>query len=616
MKRILSAILCAFLLTACLPARAELYPDEWTLSDLYPSREALDGDFDAAMAMCLGLDAFRGRLKEPGVLLELDEYTTDLSRLLDRLRVYAELLRSLNPSDPEALGLSARFAALSAAMSEHFAFFDAEVAGWPYEDRLSAFTAGDMAPCAYAYRQYTKPDYEPLSEDEATVLGLMAGPMDSVQSAYDALLYAELPPAVYEDEDGKTTALTDENYSFLYAARYLSGDRDGALALDDALNAPCRACANTFSALLSARARYNQAVAKLEGYESTRLSQMDVYDVPEEVYSLVMDAYLRGEDPLHRYVSAHAAAMGAGEGEAILMDVMMPLSDSYKTCSYDQCVNRAREVLSVLGDEYIACCDAMVSSGHIDVYPSDTKITGSFEISCADPDTLPYILLNFQGADQDVSVFVHEMGHAIYDILAAKYQWYGYAAPGIFTQEVASTVNQTLFYLDLLDSAASDDERLCALEQLISNFVDTYYYQMILTEFEDFIYSRVEMGEALDAESLANEYLSIQRRVFGDVRFAPNSAYDWVQVTHLFESPYYVYQYATSVTYATHIALSIHRGDEGAAERYMDFLKAGASMGPRDLLSIVGVDITDPAVYDEAVSVFSGWVDEFVRLVK
>ena len=615
-KKALCLILCLCCLFCSVGAWANTYPAEMDLTDLYESEEAVQADFARAMEMCLGLDAYRGRLKNPAVMAEIDEYTTLASRIMDRLRVYTNLLYSLDPSDPVALNLSAQFTDLTAAFADHYGFFDAELAQWTPEERLAVFTSPEMAPYAYAYRQYTDPDYQPLSEDEAKVLGLMAGTMNSVQNAYDSLSYLELPTAFFIGDNDKRVELTDDKYSLIYSMRYYSGDRDGALALEDAQNAPYGDLIHTFAALLQARASYFWTLARLEGYESTLACQLDLSDVPPLVHDLLCQAFHEGENALHAYVDAHLAAQGLDVGEGILTDVMMPLSDYYREYSFDQCVDTVRDILSVLGPEYISHYDRLVTSGHIDVYPAPNKVDGSFETACSDPDIAPYIMLNFTGSHGDLAVFAHEAGHAIYDMFAAENQWYGYSAPDIFTQEVASTVNQILVNLYMLDHARDADERLYFLEQLISDFVNTYFYQMIISEFEDRVYSTVESGGALNAESLSQAYLDINQRVFGDVRLADGSRYEWPSISHIYESPYYVFQYASSITYAADIALSIYRNDPGAAEQYISFLKAGASMGPEELLAIVGVAITDEATYRRAVSIFSGWVDEFTKLVQ
>ena len=94
----------------------------------------------------------------------------------------------------------------------------------------------------------------------------------------------------------------------------------------------------------------------------------------------------------------------------------------------------------------------------------------------------------------------------------------------------------------------------------------------------------------------------------------PETKYYWADIPH-FYYVYYVYQYATSISYAASIAQGILNGKEDAVEDYLSFLKAGHSADPQTLLSIAGVDPLNPETYHAAMDYFKSLVDEYERLV-
>ena len=273
-----------------------------------------------------------------------------------------------------------------------------------------------------------------------------------------------------------------------------------------------------------------------------------------------------------------------------------------------------RQALSILGDEYLAYYDQLTHNGHTDVYPTDTKLTGALSYSMG-MDVQPYILLNYVHTSTDVSTLAHEMGHSIYSCFAMESGNPFYSSPTIFTQEVASTTNELIYYRYKMENAATEEERLFYLEEMLYNFGGTFFIQALYAEFEDAMYKTVEAGGALDAEVLSDLWEELYQEYRADtVELLPEARYGWASIPH-FHYNYYVYQYATSIAYAASICEGILNGEEGAVENYIAFLKAGASRSPAELLAIAGVDPLKEETYRRALDFFSGLVDEYEDLV-
>ena len=116
-------------------------------------------------------------------------------------------------------------------------------------------------------------------------------------------------------------------------------------------------------------------------------------------------------------------------------------------------------------------------------------------------------------------------------------------------------------------------------------------------------------------EALSDKYLELLNEYRGDsIITFPETKYRWADIPH-FYYVYYVYQYATSISYAASIAQGILGGKENAVEDYLGFLKAGRSADPQTLLSIAGIDPLSADTYRAAMEYFKGLVDEYERLV-
>ena len=89
----------------------------------------------------------------------------------------------------------------------------------------------------------------------------------------------------------------------------------------------------------------------------------------------------------------------------------------------------------------------------------------------------------------------------------------------------------------------------------------------------------------------------------------------WAQFpTHLYMN-FYVYQYATGISGAHALANRILSGEEGAVDAYLDFLKAGGSDYPLEILKRAGVDLTSPEPVEETFGVLAQWGDRLEALV-
>ena len=95
-----------------------------------------------------------------------------------------------------------------------------------------------------------------------------------------------------------------------------------------------------------------------------------------------------------------------------------------------------------------------------------------------------------------------------------------------------------------------------------------------------------------------------------------NTAHEWSYISHFFRgTPYYVFQYATSISAGTWFANSILEG--GAAERdnFLDVLRAGGSDYPVAILQKAGLDMTRPDPYRDFVATFSRTMDQIEALL-
>jgi oligoendopeptidase F len=90
----------------------------------------------------------------------------------------------------------------------------------------------------------------------------------------------------------------------------------------------------------------------------------------------------------------------------------------------------------------------------------------------------------------------------------------------------------------------------------------------------------------------------------------------WAYIPHFFNSPFYVYQYATSFSASMKLYDDIKNKKEGAFDRYINLLKSGASNYPVLLLKEAGCDLTKEDAFMAVVNRLDSLLDMLEDLLK
>ncbi len=556
-------------------------PTEWDLTQFYADEAAFMEQMKRFEELIPVTETYRGKLgSAEGILKYLeDPAMMEKQAIADRASMYAEALHAKNAADPAAQRVLARLSEVLTKEGIASSFVDAEIMELPLDVRTEIFSRPELLPYAYACRKYTDPKTVVLNEQAKKTENLFADAVDQSAKTHDIFDYTEVKRPRMTFPDGSEEVVTDTVFTRIMRSREYAHDFKKEVFLARcAMRSPFE---NTYASLLEGCMKGNWARAQLYGFSSSMEAAFHQTDVNPLVYEKIMESVHRMLPKAHAYYAAKKKAYGLS--------------------------------LGIWGEEYMAAFDRIITNPLVDVYPADGKSTGAFE-ELAGRELLPMILFNFDGTDKYASTIVHEMGHAVYSLLSAENQDRYNCTPGIFTQEVASTANEIMFRKDRILHAADTEEKLYWLEDEIDLFLGTIHRQCLFSTFEDWCYKKIEGGEPLSAPEMDREYLNICREYYGDAVALPEEfGCDWARIPHMYYN-YYVYQYATSITYAAAICSRVSKGEKGAAEDYVKFLKAGNSMSPDRLLAIAGVDPLQDETYRLAEAYLGGLIDEFIKL--
>jgi oligoendopeptidase F len=369
---------------------------------------------------------------------------------------------------------------------------------------------------------------------------------------------------------------------------------------------------NTFASTLTGQVKKDNFYAKVRNYKSAREAALANNNIPETVYDNLVNTINKYLPLLHRYVALRKKVLGLDELH--MYDLYTPLvKDIQMKVTYNEAKDLILKGLEPMGEEYLSVLKEGFENRWVDVQENKGKRSGAY--SSGAYGTNPYILMNWQDNVNNLFTLAHEFGHSVHSYYTRKSQPFAYGDYSIFVAEVASTCNENLLSEYLLKTLDDDKKRLYILNNYLETFRGTVFRQTMFAEFEHDIHMRAQNGEALTADLLTKVYYDLNKKYFGnDIVIDEEIGLEWARIPHFYYN-YYVYQYATGLSASTALSKQILEEGEPAVTRYIDYLKAGSSDYPIEVLKKAGVDMTSTDPIENACKVFEEKLTEMEELL-
>lgn len=585
--------------------------ETWNLETIYSNDEAWESDFQALKEKVPELIGFKGRLGESAeTLYEALQLRDDLSRQLHKLYTYAHMRYDEDTANSHYQALNDRAGSLASQVSAQLAFMTPELLSID-ENQIEAFMEQNESLRVYrhAFDELALERPHVLTEAEEAILAQAGDVLGQSSSTFGMLNNADLKFPKVKNEKGEEVELTHGRYiTFLESAD--RSVREGAFK---AMYGTYAQYLNTFASTLSGSVKKDNFYATVRKFESARQSALHHNAIPESVYDGLVEAVNERLDLLHRYVALRKRALGLDELH--MYDLYTPLvKDVEMKVSYEEAKQWMVDGLAPLGEEYVQIVKDGLESRWVDVRETRGKRSGAY--SSGAYDTQPFILMNWQDNVNNLFTLAHEFGHSVHSHYTRTSQPYPYGDYSIFVAEVASTTNEALLNDHLLKTRTAKEERLYLLNNQLETFRGTLFRQTMFAEFEHLIHQAAQEGVSLTPEYLNETYLELNKRYFGDeIVIDEEISYEWARIPHFYYN-YYVYQYATGISASAALSQQIMEEGEPAVRRYIDnFLKAGSSDYPIEVLKAAGVDMTTKEPVLKALDQFEAVLDEMESLL-
>ena len=584
--------------------------DTWDLSTIFESDQKWEEELALLTEDTKQAASLEGHLLDSAEsLLDITERYLDLSRRLEKLYVYAHMKNDQDTRVAKYQEYYAKAMTLYSQLDQVFSFYEPEFMAIT-EDQYQNFLAEEpkLQPYKHFFDKLLQNKDHVLSQREEELLAGAGEIFGAASETFAILDNADIVFPFVKDEDGNEVQLSHGVYMRLVESK----NREVRRGAYEALYSTYEQYQHTYAKTLQTNVKVQNYRAKVRNYKSAREAALAANFVPESVYDNLVSAVRKHLPLLHRYLALRSKILGIPDLK--MYDVYTPLSSVEYSFTYEEALKKAEEALAVLGEDYMSRVKRAFSERWIDVYENQGKRSGAY--SGGSYDTNAFMLLNWQDNLDNLFTLVHETGHSMHSSYTRETQPYVYGDYSIFLAEIASTTNENILTEKLLQEVQDDATRFAILNNFLDGFRGTVFRQTQFAEFEHAIHQADQNGEVLTSEFLNNLYADLNQEYYGlSKEDNPQIQYEWARIPHFYYN-YYVYQYSTGFAAASALAEKIVHGSQDDRDRYIDYLKAGKSDYPLNIMRKAGVDMEKEDYLNDAFAVFERRLDEFEALVE
>jgi len=574
---------------------------KWDFSPIYASWDEWEVGMQEMSTKADEFVKLKGTLKKgPKAILKAYQLFDDIGRIQYLIYRYPQLQRDVDLRNQSVSGRFQQVQAAFAKFNTTTAWFTPELLSIP-EKKMRRWLKKnpELAPYRYPIEEAYRRKEHVLDEGGEKLLSYSSQFAGTPRSIYQELSTSDIQFPEVTLSNGETLKMTKGAYGRTLETAREQKDRKAAF---EAHYGTYAATKNTYAAIYNSVLQRDWFSAQARDYPTTLAAALDRDSVPVDVYKNLIKTVREGTGPLKRYHAIRQKILKLDEYHGY--DGSVPLVETDADYPYEKAREMVVASVGALGEDYQKHLKQFLEGQAVDVYETEGKRSGAYVAGVYGVG--PYMLLNYNDTLDAVFTLAHESGHAMHTRLSYDNQPFVTASYTIFVAEVASTINER-FLLEMLLSETNDPkERFLLLQKAIENIAGTFYAQVSFADYELQAHEAVEAGKPITAETLSTIYRNVADAYQGE-NVVKDELYDylWARIPHFYNSPYYVYKYATCFASSAALYDAMTTGTEEekaeAKERYLTLLKSGGNDQPMAQLKKAGVDLSKPAAIQAVI---------------
>lgn len=584
----------------------------WDLTYLFKDEKEFNSLYDEATNMLVDLESFKGKLNDEELFKKFLLLSKEFEYKAGKLYLFSHLQSDLNKKNVEYLATLSRAHVLFQKYSMAISFMEPEILAIGKEKVLNFIDNNkEIEEYRFSINKLFDGQSHILDAKSEQLLSILNPALGRSGDLYSALTVADGKGVEVELSGNRKVVVTQGNWRMLVAD---SSDAEDRKKIFEAIFNYYEQHKNAYATIYENGALKNKANAKARNYNSVLESYLEPNNIPTEVYLNLVDVASHKNDSLKKYLKLRKEYLGLEEHYSY--DRFLELAKSDKKYTFEDAKAMFFDAIKDCPKDFQEKAHEALKDGFVDVFEKDGKRSGAYSSSMMD--IHPFILLNFSGTLDDCFTVAHEAGHSMHTLYSEE------AQPGllqnytIFVAEIASTFNEHLLLDYLMESdKITKNEKIMLLQKAIDEIFATFYRQTLFAEFELKANNLVENDQPINHEVLSNIMIDLYKQYYDlDIEKEKIKKYVWAYIPHLFYTPFYVYQYATSFAASFKLYKNVKENKELGFEKYLGLLKSGGSKYPMDEAIEAGVDFRKKDAYLAVVDRTDELVAKLEELLK
>ena len=578
---------------------------EWNLKLIYKTKEEFESDLVLVDSIISDVESLKGKLSTKEAFDKYNELNNLISLKLGKLFVFSSMQKDLNQKDVENSSTFMRVYSKYMELVSRLAWTNPEIISYG-EDVI-------LPLC----NEKNKFNYEKLFKmnkyiKNAEVEGIMANynqVSNGYSELYEKLTVVDNNSTKVKLSTGETVSINASNYRYYLGVLESQSDRRKVFEAVFKFYTNHKA---TLADIYNGIMQGELADVKNRGYNSILESHLYHNNIDPQVFHSLIDVAKNNNAPLLKYLDIRKKYFNLKTYHTY--DRFLSFKESNIQYSYEESKRLVLESMKTLGEEFYQKACKVLESGRVSVEIKDGKRTGAYSTSTYENG--PFILLNHNNSIDNAFTIAHEAGHSIHTLYSNENQPVETADYVIFVAEIASTFNEQIFLDYMISQSKDKDEKIVLLQQAIDGLIGTFYRQTLFADYEYQAHQLVENNIPVNADALCAIMEDLYMKYYGiDLKKEKHKNMVWAYIPHLFGSPFYVYQYATSFSASLAIYQRVKNNVSNAFEQYLDLLKSGGSDYPVNLVKKAGVDLTTKEPFMAVVDRLSELVDQLEKVL-
>ena len=538
------------------------------------------------------------------LLCEYVKGSEQMSELVEKLAIYANLRYSANTRDTEAASMLGIIMQSMSATAAPNAVIEKAISEIDDLDGVIASTP-ELQDYKYLISNIKRDSRYLLSDKEETVFAKMS--LSGANAWSD--LQSNLTSSVKVNYEGeKITLSAVRNLAYSPDADVRRKAFEAEIACYDSIKESVAFALNSIKLQVLTE-------CELRGYESPLAKSLYQSRMKKETLDALIGAMQEYLPSFRKYLKAKAKALGH-EGSLPFYDLFAPMGKNDKVYSVEDAKNYLLGIFGQFDSELHDMVKCAFENGWIDFFPREGKVGGAFD--CGVPSAKESrVLTNFDGSFSDVVTLAHELGHSFHDrqVFSHSVLNQGYSMP---VAETASTFNEVLVMETAIAAATDKDEKLALIE---SQLMDAC--QIIVDIYSRFLFEASVFEnrptEFMNADRMCELMINAQKSSYGD-GLDENALhpYMWLCKGHYYSGglSFYNYPYAFGGLFARGLYAKYKKEGKSFVDTYKAMLHATSVSDVEECAKNAGVDLTDKEFWRNGLQSIADRIDEFCELVK